>query len=316
MNLSWPNEIDTNFLIGILGLPLSIFGIYITYKFRTKIQLHYYQHASISLLSTLKNDNSDLKIYFKNNEIADNIVLYRASLINTGLTDIDKSISYSPVTFVAPENFRIMDFKIVGTSTNVNGVIHYTEKEALIEWDLLKKDEYLKFESILEYKSIAKNKFIDAGSRFRNNIKFNHRISNLREIKELKIEQRIPIWKKIILAIIIFIAISFFAWTFLKLLDPNYRVFYTSDSVPFEINRIESDKSDLVLYGKNITTTFIYPLSEKVILRPHVVKPQLGFDYYTLSISLLLIIFLFLKTVYDLFIDIKNSFLLKKINQY
>jgi hypothetical protein len=180
-----------NYLLAILGIIATIiigyWGVRLTIKTRRSVSMAFVEREFIPLFKTIIKNFNSLEIKYKNKPITENLVLIKTSLVNDGNTDIDKSMIYKSITIYLPENFKCIEETITEKSENVNASISSINNEVLIEWDLLKKDEYISFDLLVEV-STDKEKETQIEKQDLDYYKIDQRITNLKDIKKYNID--------------------------------------------------------------------------------------------------------------------------------
>ncbi|MDN4523958.1 hypothetical protein [Fictibacillus fluitans] len=167
-------------LISLIATIISaLLGLWIYHKQKTKKELHYEIISATSLLSGSQfGDFGDLKVYFKNEEIKEDIILVILKMKNTGnvsilAADWEKPIRINDI-LAADIVEKMPNHLEVNISRSIN------EKFIEVEPMLLNKGDY--FVIKLLTKSFKKNEFV-----------INNRIAGIIDIKEIKEKFR-PHW--------------------------------------------------------------------------------------------------------------------------
>ncbi|MBO9681291.1 MAG: hypothetical protein J7502_01240 [Flavisolibacter sp.] len=163
----------------IVGIVLSYWGIWYSKRLKDKYSLSLVNDEWISLLTTFQDKFEALKIEFTQ-PINTNLDYYRASILNTGTLDIDKTKMYAPLEIIFPENCKVNECKIGNQSSNKFSVSSSISKNKIcFEWDLLKPQEYFSFECIIE-STIPSNR-----ETFRQGISVSQRIADLKDVQQI-----------------------------------------------------------------------------------------------------------------------------------
>lgn len=192
---------DINITIAILSLLLTIIfgilGLWYTIKFRKKVDLTFYKDECFSLFQTVVKNFPEIEVKFNSKPISENLIFLKGTIANTGNVDIDKTNVYKPVSIELPNNCNILQAKIIDMSPNLNVNEKVNINKIQFEWDLLQNNEYFTFQSLVEYKpkdksekknskdANEKNKG-DIANKLMNEIKFDYRILNLRQLNKFK----------------------------------------------------------------------------------------------------------------------------------
>lgn len=293
-----------NYLLAILGIIATIligyWGVRLTTKTRRTVSLAFVEREFIPLFRTIIKNFNALEIKYKNKPITENLVLIKTSLVNDGNTDIDKSMIYKSITIDLPKKFKCIEQIITEKSENVNASISSNNNEVVIEWDLLKKDEYISFDLLVE---INTDKDQETQTE-KNNLeyyKIDQRITNLKEIKKYiidfhdneKISKSRMIKKKFISWMFIIIGIVF---SLAMLFKPERKFslnYYLGQSeLKHELKITPVNILELKLESKidSLKTTIpVTRLKEKYDINFGIKKESFSF-YIVLSYGLLLLI--------------------------
>lgn len=146
---------DLGLIIGIAGILITILIYAIqTYSKRNN------KKRNVSLIleekecySLLNADTKGLKIEIKhNNKVLDNpILLFKGTLTNNGIKDIDEKDIKKPLILKIDKQFSIIDSTLIEYPSDCKCTLNLLKKDEIeITWDLLKSDEKIEFQFILE----------------------------------------------------------------------------------------------------------------------------------------------------------------------
>ncbi len=184
---------DKNLILWVIGTIVTIgigyLSVRLTMKYRKKVSLCFIERDFIPLFKTIVKNLDTIEIRYRNNPISEKLVLIKATLINDGTTDIDSSIIHKPFSIRLPENFNCLELKITDCSPNLTAKINQVDNNNLIiEWDLLKKSEFISFDMVIEIHPIGKGLVVDDKLAY---YSFDQRITNLDHVKKLTIPTQI-----------------------------------------------------------------------------------------------------------------------------
>lgn len=163
---------------GILSVALALYGVYVTYKLKTRPKLIFYSSGSVPLFEQVSKNIDNLEIKYKNNPITTNLYLFKGTLVNSGNIDIDKAIIHEPLEIALPEGYKWAEFKIINKSNDLKIDFINNDNFIRVDWGLFKKEEFFSFNSVIIIPE-TKDPIRDL-SRI---IKFNFRINNLYKIQ-------------------------------------------------------------------------------------------------------------------------------------
>lgn len=171
-------------IIGVLGVLLTIiFGIYpifISKKNKKEVSLKFSKKECFSLFDNIiKRLNIEIK--YNQNQCDNSLIFLKASILNSGKSDIDKNVIFEPLKIILSDNYKWLEFKVINNPSNFNVISEMkSETEIILMWDLLKKGEEIEFEALVEDLTQKNDEFSSA--RFYDSISFNFRITNLNKI--------------------------------------------------------------------------------------------------------------------------------------
>lgn len=174
-------------LIGVVGLVLSlIFGVYSIWfnkKSNKKVSLGIEKKECYSLFKSDIN-RLNIDVIYSGKSIENFLVLFKGVIRNNGQTDIDKNRIYKPIQIKTKSNYKWLEFSVSANPEGASVALSKTNDQTLeLNWDLLKKNEFIEFESVIE---IPQNSEIDEISDdFYNGLTFDFRITDLNSIDKL-----------------------------------------------------------------------------------------------------------------------------------
>ncbi len=171
-------------IFGIIGTIMTIgFGIYtirISRKSKDKVHLTFEKTECYSLFNEAV-ERLNIEIQYDKKPISEKLILLKAKFINTGTLDIDKSTIYDPIKITSKSDYKWLEVNIIDKPRNATSSIKKeNDKELTLNWDLLKKEEFIEFEALIE--SLKDNNGDETTRDFYNSLDFEFRISNLDKI--------------------------------------------------------------------------------------------------------------------------------------
>lgn len=225
---------DYNFIYFVLGILVTvivgIIGIIYSNKRGNERQVKYIQHKCISLFSKVITDLDELQVLYKGKDVNQDLLIYEFSFHNSGVTDIDKSETHSPLIYLLPKQFEWKSAVITTKTNSLNLDINTESNKLKIEWDIFKSNEFFKLETIIEKIEQSDDNDFDSRKLIMTKSKFEHRIKNLNriELTTINSEQNSifgAIASTIFLGIISFFVVSYNGNI---LLNGNQKEFYTT----------------------------------------------------------------------------------------
>jgi|GEM_PF-3200945 len=248
-------------IISLIGIIFTLlFGLYAIWAYKKNkknVSLEFRNRECYSLFRDDVN-RLNIQISYNNRPLSNTLILLKAKLLNNGKIDIDKNRIYKPLRIKTTSDFKWLESTITskpdGSKTKVELI---NEGEVQIEWDLLKKGEFIEIEAVAE---IVNNEgsYGEKAIDFFNGISFDYRITDLCTIQKDKLApERLRVFEflyKIGRVLSIFLIISgilFLIISFLPSLD-----IFADRVVKYQI-----------VGGDSPQSTFIYPKkNNKIIL--------------------------------------------------
>jgi hypothetical protein len=168
------------------SLLIGYWGIWYARKTKSKTSLAFVIKEFIPLFKTITKSFNSLEIKYKGILISENLVLIKASLVNNGNNDIDKSAIVKPISISLPSHYKCIEVTPTNISEGVNADISIDNNIIAIDWDLLKQREFISFDFLIE--TIIQDNKSSIGEDGLNSFKINHRISNLNKVEKYKID--------------------------------------------------------------------------------------------------------------------------------
>lgn len=176
-------------ILGILGILITIgFGIYSVMVYKKSKKSVNLEFENKECYSLFKDDVNRLNIELSYNKkpITNTLILLKARLRNNGQVDIDKNRIYNPLKIISNSDFQWLEATITSKPDGVAASIDIVDSQKIqINWDLLKKDEFIELEALSE---TTENKKLDdeESVEFYNSLKFDYRITDLNSIHKEK----------------------------------------------------------------------------------------------------------------------------------
>lgn len=160
----------------IISIALAIWRIKSSKKLKDKVGLSLLTHTSFPLLTTFQHRFESINIEFTL-PVKTNVFYYKGCIFNSGTLDIDKIKIYKPLTISFPEGCKILECKILNTSsTQIEIQKEIEANKLLLSWDLLKPKENFTFDLIIDSESINNVYKLEKG------LSTSHRISDLGKV--------------------------------------------------------------------------------------------------------------------------------------
>lgn len=164
---------------GIIGVVISLLGIFISYLGLKEKTLRFWQIESESLFSDKVKNIEGFSIKYKNEEVDKDIIVITTVIENNGRKDIDRNIIFDPLKIVFSEPIDLLDATIIKNTGNAN--IEIIDNSVICNWDLLKKKEFIVVKFVLKNTS---DKSIKINSLLKSYTKISTRITDLNKTKK------------------------------------------------------------------------------------------------------------------------------------
>lgn len=173
----------------MIGTILGIFGILITIGFgilsvviykksRKNVNLEFENKECYSLFRDDVN-RLNIELSYNKKPITSTLILLKARLRNNGQVDIDKNRIYNPLKVISNSDFRWLEATITSKPKGASASVEILNRQEIqINWDLLKKDEFIEIEALSETTD-NKMKGEEMSVNFYNSLKFDYRITDL-----------------------------------------------------------------------------------------------------------------------------------------
>ena len=144
---------DSQTILSVVGIVITIFlgvwAIVIAIRYNRNVRITYADDQFIALTDDITQNFPDLKIFFRDQPVSDNLVLLKGYFINTGKKDISREMVEEKIALKLPPDFEWVDSKVVECTDSLKSSATVTNKNQItIETGLWKMKEYLKFEAL------------------------------------------------------------------------------------------------------------------------------------------------------------------------
>ena len=148
-------------VLGKIGILITLVQSFLLLlkRFRKEKELTIIENAYTFFITNWLKLFNGVKILYNNKTVKDNLVLYRATIYNSGEKDLDNS-SQKPLIIKLPQEYKWKKFEIIEKSNAL--CIHKTEfndSSVEITFNEMRRDEYLRFEALLEYNNPSLNEY-------------------------------------------------------------------------------------------------------------------------------------------------------------
>lgn len=322
------SDIDTTLaIIGIfISLILGYLGLRYTLKFKKQSDIIFIKNNSISLFERAVKNLADLEIQFKGEKIKDNLIIFQGTFFNFGNTDIDNSIIHKPLEIEIPESYKWVQYKISSNSADLKIKIKEIDNKLVFEWDLLKEGEFFTFDSIVEYQSTNTEPKLEEVKKIEENllddIKFNHRIKDLKKIRiEKALPQVLSNYLFILLAALnIFFLLFMGNLASVPMLSSNYTILneLNLNSKPQYLNLSAKNKNEVLLKNlenDKIETLTITEARNIISKNIKIEKSKINYGLFIVY-AILTLLSLILQIKFIILPEIRARRLNKKLKEY
>ena len=176
-------------ILGILGIIFTLafggYSIWAYKKSKRSVSLEFRNKECYSLFRDDVN-RLNIELIYNKTALSNTLILLKAELINNGQIDIDKNRIYNPLKIKSSETYKWLEATVTSSPNGVKTNIELlTEQEIQLNWDLLKRNEYIEIEALVEIQGEL-DKEGEKGTDFYNNLTFDYRITDLNSIQKEK----------------------------------------------------------------------------------------------------------------------------------
>lgn len=305
--------------LGVIGLILTvifgIWGIVVAVKKRYPGKLTFVEENAIGLFNSIIKNFPEIKIQYDDKPISEQMVYLKASFINTGTIDLSTKDNSHKVKINLCNDFKWINGKITSHSNEVICDLVNNEKELILDFDLLRTNEYIQFEAFAEITNSTK-----PAQTFRKALNFNHRIPNTGKVDKLmylneeQIKDKRYEFRKnavfmtlFLLLLLIFTAYSFFT----KSTDIEY--VYKPEKIEYivKVSSIGSDKVKMT-EGDFEEIMKLDKFNELKTIKARIKKPTL-WEYFKKNAFLLLYVIMYFSFMIPEYRGIYKDKKIKKI---
>jgi RNA-binding protein YhbY len=244
--------LSSEVLWSVLGVSVSVIfgvvGIYLTVKSRYSGAITFVNEQTIELFDAIGNSLDNLAVTYDGCDVNDNLVLLNGAFINSGKMDLTKDMVEKPITIILPDGFKWLSGRII--ESKVKAQLELKDDNTIsIETGLFRRGECVRFHALAQ---LPDNEDGDSNSkRLNDSLKFDHRITNTKNINETEVKPKKASNKELkrrgipflILFILLAGAMSFLAYTGL----PKIMVFpYQVETTVVENVKVKITHEELV----------------------------------------------------------------------
>jgi len=201
----------------IIGIALTvIFGVPSIISLFRSGKITFVKEDSICLFDAVIKNFPPLKISYNDSPIAQNLVLLKGAIVNTGSKDITLAMVEKDLEAQLPDNFKWLNIAIVDKSKDLKVSPEIKDTRTLVfRFGLFRRKEFVRFEALIEVpiKTDPKTGDVETLKDIVKIVVFAHRISDTRKVNKINVypkENLPPIFGFIIFMSLI-MAVSYFA---------------------------------------------------------------------------------------------------------
>ncbi|EHM7982735.1 hypothetical protein MC916_002605 [Elizabethkingia anophelis] len=143
-------ETTLDFIYFIIPVAISIYAI----RYVRKSRFFYIEQDNIKLYDDIAKNITDLSISYKSENINDNLIFCKGTIIFKSHTDIKRDDIDTELTIYSPENnSRWKHFEITKTSDGYHPKFIIDNNKVIIDKSMLKIDDYISFAGLLDSKN-------------------------------------------------------------------------------------------------------------------------------------------------------------------
>ncbi|MDO8139919.1 MAG: hypothetical protein Q6358_00330 [Candidatus Brocadiales bacterium] len=175
---------DPYFYFTILGIILSVIGVYLTLRYKYPGKITYIKEGALSLFNDVVKTMPELAVSYEGQPVQANLIIMRGHIINTGKKDITNDMISQPLTFSLPHGFKWKKVNITAQSNGLDAKYEVKNDASLLfNLGLFRCNEYISFEALAEIPNEINTKE-SAALRLKKAITISHRIADTRKVEE------------------------------------------------------------------------------------------------------------------------------------
>lgn len=178
---------NISIILGILGIIatilIGIVGFIFAKKKHYQGEITLLTEECISLFNDIVKNMPELQVFFMEQPVKENLVLFKGYFLNTGSKDITEQMVVNNLEITIPKGSKWINPKVVDSSDNVIANIKIKDDTSIIfDLGLFRCNEFIKFECLAEMLINDKNK---SPSKFlEKNIEIKQRIADTGRTKQ------------------------------------------------------------------------------------------------------------------------------------
>jgi hypothetical protein len=190
---------DPNFYLTVIGIFLSAIGVYLALRHRYPGRISLVTEGKLSLFHDIARSMPEISILHQGRLITANLVILKASLINSGRKDITPDMVGSPLILSVPEGFSWVRASVISGSDGTTATCDIREPQTLaFDLGLFRCGEYLSFEALAEVSQTDTTQK-GAAARLDSAITVSHRIADTKAVERSELPgdpKRELLWKR------------------------------------------------------------------------------------------------------------------------
>lgn len=175
---------DPYFYFTILGIILSVIGVYLALRYKYPGRITYAKEGALSLFNDVVRTMPELAVTYEGQPVQANLIIMRGHIINTGKKDITDEMVSQPLTFNLPHGFKWRKVNITAQSDGLDAKYEVKNNTSLLfNFGLFRCNESISFEALAEIPSETSTKE-SASFRLNKAITISHRIADTGKVEE------------------------------------------------------------------------------------------------------------------------------------
>lgn len=175
---------DPYFYFTILGIILSVIGVYLALRYKYPGRITYVKEGALSLFNDIVRTMPELAVTYEGQPVQANLIIMRGHIINTGKKDITDEMVSQPLTFNLPYGFKWRKVNITAQSGGLDAKYEVKNNTSLLfNFGLFRCNESISFEALAEIPNETNTKE-SVALRLKKSITITHRIADTRKVEE------------------------------------------------------------------------------------------------------------------------------------
>ncbi|WP_319779993.1 hypothetical protein [Maridesulfovibrio sp.] len=167
----------------IISLLFGVLGVYLTVRSRYSGEITFFREQTIELYDAVGSTIEGLTVTYNKENVSENLVLINGSFVNTGKNDISANMVEKPITLELPTGYKWLNANILKKDSRADATIS-NNNSLQVRTGLFRCGECIKIHALVQVPEKEKATTLKPKTQLHNDLRFTHRITNTKEIKE------------------------------------------------------------------------------------------------------------------------------------